>query len=543
MANFPEQPFAAKPFSVDGGGVDVLGLRWVTLKMLGDYLLPGINNLTQDFGVYCLATWIPWKFQQLCKQPADYVRSKYDRFRERVEVAISHSIRTGSPAVEKQGDPHGRIGVRQKLQLPSTLSFAAAKRTDSTSLYAAPLYGPSLRYLGLICGDASAADGSSTGIPVPSGDNGTLRLIEKVERQLARSPVLDKIIARRDATFGVAEIDDLGVHGLNPASYRSCSLATKRAFIQKLLPHGSEDGDGRALTAKLMIDTLRSRKGLDAEELRAVWHTGLFADGSRFQPKDERLRTHRDRWAIFQARQYQRFVIEQFARCFEIALQHGASSIEDIVDHATEGIAEARRPLRELCLSESKLVSTSRDPDKVSSRWNSVVHGEHEAYVGRLRFDRESEPHECRCALRMVARWWFQTRSWLFVEKYHKLLALGGEDRVSSKLFIHWVGDRLDQPIKGLVRDIFEHFVFAQHLRVALSRFDGQNQRLRFVLGDRGIVPTHHAAAKLADGLPGWTPDRLDAFTNLLLDVSVLQVRDDGGLEPGELADEVAAFG
>jgi hypothetical protein len=100
---------------------------------------------------------------------------------------------------------------------------------------------------------------------------------------------------------------------------------------------------------------------------------------------------------------------------------------------------------------------------------------------------------------------------------------------------------RLEWPLDKLVKDVFEQLVFAQHIRVALSRFDGQNQRLRFVLGDGGIVPTRSATEKLASNqLPGWTADRLWSFTRLLCDVGVLEENDDGGLDLGELAEEVA---
>jgi hypothetical protein len=45
---------------------------------------------------------------------------------------------------------------------------------------------------------------------------------------------------------------------------------------------------------------------------------------------------------------------------------------------------------------------------------------------------------------------------------------------------------------------------------------------------------------KLAgDDIPGWTADRLLAFTDLLCDLSVVARTDEGGLSPGEMADWV----
>ena len=63
--------------------------------------------------------------------------------------------------------------------------------------------------------------------------------------------------------------------------------------------------------------------------------------------------------------------------------------------------------------------------------------------------------------------------------------------------------------------------------------------RVRFVLGDDGIIPTRSAAKKLGESLPGWTADRLRSFTSLLADLSVLREDDKGRLSVGELAAEV----
>lgn len=163
MAQLPNLPFLTIDFSPKGGGIDFLGLRWVNLTILGSQLLPGINNVTADAGAYCLGAWIPWKFRQLCITPEKFISSNYRVFREAIEVAISMTMRSNSPSNLKFGAPRNRIGVEQSISFPAALTFKNAKRTNQTSIYAAPLYGPSLRYLELIVGEAIAEDGSSTG--------------------------------------------------------------------------------------------------------------------------------------------------------------------------------------------------------------------------------------------------------------------------------------------------------------------------------------------------------------------------------------------
>jgi hypothetical protein len=139
----------------------------------------------------------------------------------------------------------------------------------------------------------------------------------------------------------------------------------------------------------------------------------------------------------------------------------------------------------------------------------------------------------------MLARWWFGSTLAVQAEGNSDLAALGGADRISMRWFLRWVERRLDTPLRQFVRDVFEQLVFGQHVRIALSRFDGQGQRLRFVLGDEGIVPTRSVAGKLATGIPGWMADRLAAFVNLLTDVSVLVADSRGRLKEGPLADAI----
>jgi hypothetical protein len=75
----------------------------------------------------------------------------------------------------------------------------------------------------------------------------------------------------------------------------------------------------------------------------------------------------------------------------------------------------------------------------------------------------------------------------------------------------------------------------SQHVKVALMRFGGLLQRLRFTLGDGGIVPSTEVGAKLGNHHLRMA-DRLWSFTNLLSDVEVVR-REGGRLMAGRFAE------
>src|SRR5207244_2907637 len=109
-------------------------------------------------------------------------------------VAIAYVTRHDSPGNQRFGRPRNRIGVRQRFRPPGRMSFAAAERSDSTSLYAAPLYGPSLAYTRLLAGTAIAQDGSSTGIPLTADDPCTEQVVRAVERSLSTSSHFGRVV-------------------------------------------------------------------------------------------------------------------------------------------------------------------------------------------------------------------------------------------------------------------------------------------------------------------------------------------------------------
>jgi hypothetical protein len=76
-----------------------------------------------------------------------------------------------------------------------------------------------------------------------------------------------------------------------------------------------------------------------------------------------------------------------------------------------------------------------------------------------------------------------------------------------------------------------------QHLHGfdSLTRFDGNAQRIRFLMGDSGIEPTVSARKDFGDLALPWMPDRMDTLVALLCDCDVL-TDTDGALGPGPSA-------
>jgi len=541
MNKFPDAPFLTLDFSLKGGGLDFLGMRQVNYVILNEHLLPGINNASTDIGVYCFGAWIPWKFRHLCKSEKDFKLSNYKKFREAIEIMISYTIRDGSPSLEKFGYPNNRLGVQQKVTLPAILRFKNVERTNSTSIYAAPLYGPSLHYVEFLSGDAISKDGGSTGIPLSNEDIDTKLIVNEVDTSLRKSRNFEIIDQIDIPAISSDTIDDLGNHGLNPAYYKYCGRSFKTAFINKLLPNNRDPYfNSRTLTAKLLIETLKQDSHLSTKEIRVVWYTGLFKTGKQLTLNNPVLLEHREKWSIFMARQYHRLILEHFLLIFELSLKGGCRSIDEIRDYSLEKWRllngySLPDSFQELLNLESNWLKPFTNLEDISKKWNNLVHGDHHFFEG---FNNVEESELCAITCRVLARWMLRTFSWMKTSKHKEFFILGGPERISMKWFIDWILERKGMTTGEFLRDIFSDLIFAQHVRVALSRFDGQTQRLRFVLGDRGIEPTRSVGDKLGS-MPDFMADRFDSFIRLLIDLSVINENQDKKLSIGENADVV----
>ena len=532
MSEFPDRPFLTKRFESPGGGIDFLGLRQVNLDMLQRELIPGINNATRDFGMFCLGAWIPWKFRQLCEEdPKGFARSRFNSFREAMEVAMAYAVRDGSPANVQFGKPRRRIGVRQRFSPPSSMTFKAVKRTGATSIYAAPLYGPALWYTGFLIGYARARDGSSTEIPLATEDAWTKEILRAVEAALSKSNVAARLIQPQISHAEAKALDELALHGLHPSFYRRVTPSVKIAFIQKFLLGDKKDpfAERRRLTAALLCHTVRQGSFRGAEELRACWYTALRPSGEPLKLLSTALQEHRLRWALFQARQIQRTLIEGFLRSFELALLGGCRSVTEVLSHWAERSPAEPRPILDgtfeaLVRAEAAPVSRARDFLTASRAWHAKVAWGHSLYED---CKPPNDDEELVCRLRMLARWWLRVALWMKEGVLPRFLEAGYPDRIPMRWFWEWLEARLATPIRALLEQLYSDLVFAQHIKVALTRFDGKIQRLHFTLGDDGIVPTAEARAKLGF-MAKPMEDRLEAFLGLLCDVDVLSQDEEG---------------
>jgi hypothetical protein len=544
MKELPGKPFLTENFSPKGGGIDFLGLRWVNLGIVGSYLLPEINNVTRDMGMFCLAGWIPWKFQELTANAPQCTEKNYRVFRQAVEVAISYQFRDGSTATKEFGAARNRVGVTQKLKLPGSLTFDKANRSESNSLYAPAIYGPAVRYLGMVKNYYRLnKDLISLNIPIPNDDKDATTICETVDATLRRSHSYSKLLRLNPEPATEDDLESLGRHGLHPVYYRlSGSTELKAAFRRRLLPDDpSNSGYPRTRTARLILATLEQQDNLTPFELRDTWYTDLFPGGKRTKWETTEVATQRRHWALFMARQYQRQALEALFVCFENALLAKCRALDAVVDYwlKNAGNDHGEWPktfgdLLEGVTADAGIPKQSND-EGASHAWNRRIHPDHPHFE----YDQTLEQSlSCLAACRLLGKWFWRMQSWARDVENRELMDLGGSDRLGMNWFLGWLADRRTFTMRAFLHDVFSTLVFAQHMRVALSRFDGRVQRLRFMLGDHGIEPTAGITDTGERGVP-WMPDRLDAFVNLLVDVNVLDQDTDGKIRPGKSARRV----
>jgi hypothetical protein len=363
------------------------------------------------------------------------VLSRYVAFREAIEVAMAYATRNGSPAETSFGRPRTRMGTDQRLRLPGPLTFEAARRTNATSLYSAPLYGPSLRYLGLLqAADALATDGTSTRIPLASADEQTEAIVAYVEGSLSGSPYFGQVVRLKVPPATGEQLDDLGLHGLHPSFFRQAPASVKGAFLHKFFA-ADATARRRRLTADLILATVSRRPVQSEEALRRAWYTGLLGPGQPLNLDDRALRDHRARWAVFQARQIQRTILELFLRCFELAVGAGRRSVIDAVDYwisrpSSGGEKALAGTFAEAVRAEARAIHRGAEDLEASRVWNLTVHGDHPSFDDVAH---SGDGDELLRAVRMLARWWLRTLAWLRDGVLPDLTGRGQRERLSPR--------------------------------------------------------------------------------------------------------------
>lgn len=239
------------------------------------------------------------------------------------------------------------------------------------------------------------------------------------------------------------------------------------------------------------------------------------------------------------ARQYQRYSIETFLYCFEQGLKKGCRSVEDIVEYQIKcgdmpKVVGAKR-LDDILFQEARGMGSVKDDATISRTWNKKVHPGHERFEAP---DDNYMNSPCFSACRLMARWF-----WRMLDRGGELsnrpaFDLGGSDRMSMAWFLEWIQERRTRAMRDFLRDVFADLVFSQHMRVAISRFDGEAQRLRFMLGDGGIEPTARVNDIAEREIP-WMADRLDTFAGLLCDADVLAQDNQDRLMAGKMAKKI----
>jgi len=233
---------------------------------------------------------------------------------------------------------------------------------------------------------------------------------------------------------------------------------------------------------------------------------------------------------MFQARQIQRTILELLLRCFELALGAGCRTVVEVIGHWRERSPEGfgallPRTVEQLVRGEATAVKRGGLPT-LSEAWNSEVHGDHPSFDYHGYSDEAGDDGELNRAVRMLARWWLRIAPWLEGHILQRWVEYGRSERLSVGWFHRWLRERLSWTVEATLREVFEELVFAQHVKVALMRFDGQLQRLRFTLGDGGLVPTTEVGQKLG-GHHRRMADRLETFIQVLTDLGVVRWKDD----------------
>lgn len=538
MDELPTIPFLTKDFTPKGGGIDYLGLRWVNLKMLAELLLPDINNVTADIGTYFIGTWIPWKFQRLCtNSPERFTTKNYLLFREAIEVLMSYVMRDDSPGFLQFGRVRTRIGVEQDFTPGMPLNFKAVSRSKDNTLFAAALYGPSLNHLAFLAGYALSERGTATMIHYAADDSNTETIVKAVDQALndsANCPAWENLdfSGLENNTFK----KDFEISGLNPSFYRTASKTIKESFAKKLLPPGNP----RTLTAKLIVATLSQIGNLSSKEMRLVWHTGQDCNGDIHLKLETEVEKKRLIWSSFEARQIQRYILETFLCCFErsvLALGGGdlESNVHWLLYELEDASATELLPtFRGIVENEIKQVFgyTIESYQDASKKWCDVVHANHSQYDFIAFADTNDD---FKNGLHSMARWWIRSTVTILDVSQEDINSMGGTSRISAKTLYGWIKNRLDLPLETFCKELLSGLIFAQHLRIALSRLDDQAQKLRFTLGDEGIVPTPNVS-NFGTSVPPRMADRLDAFLGLLEDLDIVRKNENNTYAAGENA-------
>ena len=168
--------------------------------------------------------------------------------------------------------------------------------------------------------------------------------------------------------------------------------------------YGSAGRYHRTISARLVVETLRTAGPLSRQDVPHSWYIGWLNRRTRLKIADP-LKDQCLRWSCLIAWQYQRYPLEVFLWCFEQALVDGARSIDDVVSYWRRRCADfnlvSRLTIREF-FEQTAEELYSRNALETLKSWNREVGPDDH----RFEYIEEAQTDEAPCdALRMIAGW------------------------------------------------------------------------------------------------------------------------------------------
>ena len=505
--DLPVGPFFVPPLKEESGGVDFLGLRQANLDLIA-HCLPGINNVTWHLRPFSLLCWIYWQFYRLTESRAGAGPSERDLrlFREKVEVLFtwSHQLSGvgGLPGISAQ--------PRDDSAQPLLTFEAWGRQTNSTSLMAPIQYGPASKTT------------AGLGLLEPVGGSVFRVRGHGVELAEALNESLSMVADR-------SELDRLGSGTATPAyarqllagwDIRAPTPQERRAFRSALYNPAhlqQDDGPGRrSRTLAAIIEVLQSIPDpCTPQAIRASLTFATLPDGTPLDLPVPLLQAQ-EWWLVLQLRQAQRLALEALFGWIEKEVQcDQAFCAEDLAKMASGVLtADPRWPIGDTKVAH--LRAEMRQRLGAIGTWWEVAQGGWGLEPFRLMAEiTEALAADYRAVLTPAFRLLLLVGrlTELLQPARHLLPGLdsGGAERIS---LLSW-GRTLDRceakTLQDFLRFVFENYALSQHFAVATRRYDGQSQRLRLTIEERGIM-----ALTTKPWQPIITPDRLETGLSLM---------------------------
>jgi hypothetical protein len=487
----PKGPFFIAPLKIENSGVDFLGLRQVNLDMM-DHCIPGINNFTRYVRCYSINAWIYWKFYYILekKEIEQPLPEQLIKFKEKVETLFTW----GHQGLDIQGLPGITISPPTTDGLVD-LSFASWKRiADSTSLMAAPNYGPSSK-------DTSGLGFISpvSGIFYKAIGNG-IKLAKALDSSLSTLIEYDLL-----TSFEIFRSEkSTAIKLLQAWDVRTPSKDEQKAFLSSFFDEksiGTNSRIGRrSSTLGLILHLLKSAsEPLSESEIRMAMTYGILP-GQKQLDLDICFQTIHLLWLILQVRQGQRLAMECiFSWTEQRIMFFREQTTAQIVKSANLSILKSREILSAGDTSNQIMTKLFTGINDVSELIKTAGRNPMFCIFNLMQqltdelIIKKDEKKNAEKLIPYALRMLFLCAKYVDVlkedEALRGFLNHGGVNRISLRYWYDILQKWGDRPIEDFFRFIIENLILSQHFGVAVSRFDGQRQRLRIAIEEEGLVP------------------------------------------------------